>query len=178
MILETERLRLRPLDLSDAPTIQVLATPPEIAMFTLNMPSPYPEGGAEQYIRSRIEQADKGYVFGIVRKADQQLMGMIGLHPDGKFQRAEMGYWIGVPYWNQGYMSEAARRVIAFGFSETDLNRIYAGFFSPNIASRRVMENAGMTYEGMLRQHVQRFGTFYDLGYCGILRAEWEAAQA
>jgi RimJ/RimL family protein N-acetyltransferase len=110
----------------------------------------------------------------MVRKADQQLMGAISLRPHQRHQRADIGYWIGVPYWNQGYTSEAARRLVDYGFAELGLRRIYASYFSHNIASRRVMEKAGMTYEGTLRQHVERLGKFYDLGYCGILRSEWE----
>ena len=177
MILETERLILRPLELSDAPVIQELAAHPDIAATTLNMPHPYPAGAGERFIQSLIDNHDKtpDFVLGIVRKADQQLMGAISFRPDARHQRAEIGYWIGVPYWNQGYTSEAARRLVDYGFAERDLHRICASYFSHNIASRRVMEKAGMTYEGTLRQHVERSGKFYDLGFCGILRSEWEA---
>jgi RimJ/RimL family protein N-acetyltransferase len=102
-------------------------------------------------------------------------MGMITLRPEARFSRAEIGYWIGLPYWGQGYTSEAARHMVDYGFAERGLNKVYATYFVLNPASRRVMEKAGMTYEGTLRQHVQRDGVFYDLGYCGILRSEWEA---
>ena len=177
MILETDRLILRPLELSDAPTIRALAGHPDIAATTLNIPHPYPEGAAEAFIRSLSEEKpDPAYTFGMVRKQDDQLMGAIGIRPVAQFDRAEIGYWIGVPYWGQGYTSEAARRVVAFGFEALKLHRIYATYLSHNTASRRVMEKAGMTYEGTLRQHVKRFDRYYDLGYCGILRAEWEAA--
>ncbi|MEO8392775.1 MAG: GNAT family N-acetyltransferase [Chloroflexota bacterium] len=175
-ILETERLILRPLAMSDAPTVRLLAGDYEVAKTTLNMPHPYPEDAAEAFIQSRIDNADKGSVFGIVRKADQQLMGAMGIHPEGRFSRAEMGYWLGVPYWNQGYASEAARRIVAFGFEELELNRIHASYFSENIASRRVMEKAGMIYEGTLRQHIVRDGVYYDLGCCGIVRSDWDSA--
>ena len=177
MILETERLILRPLELKDAPTIRELAGHPDIAATTLNIPHPYPEGAAEAFIQSLTDSADAGtnYTFGMVRKADDQLVGAIGIRPVAQFDRAEIGYWIGVPYWGQGYTSEAARRVVDFGFETLKLQRIYATYFSHNVASRRVMEKAGMTYEGTLRQHVKRFDRYYNLGYCGILRAEWEA---
>jgi ribosomal-protein-alanine N-acetyltransferase len=178
MILETERLLLRPLTLSDAPVIQELASHPDVAATTLNIPHPYPDGAAEAFIQSRLEDTFTGYVFGIVRKADRQLMGAIGLHPDESHQRAEIGYWIGVPYWNQGYMSEAARRVVDFGFAELRLNRIAAGYFSQNIASRRVMEKSGMIYEGMWREYLKRGDRYYDVGYYSILRSEWEARQS
>lgn len=176
MILETERLILRPLDLHDAPVIQVLASHPDIAATTLNIPHPYPAGAAEAFIQSLIDKRDSSpdIELGITRKADHLLIGKISLRPDKRHQRAEIGYWIGVPYWNQGYTTEAARRLVDYGFAELGLRRIYASYFSHNIASRRVMEKVGMSYEGTLRQHIERFGRFYDLGYCGILRSEWE----
>ncbi len=179
MILETERLILRPLMLSDAPLMRELAGHSDIAATTLHIPHPYPEGAAESFIESLAESAEKGsnFTFGIIHKRDAQFMGMIGIHPVAQFDRAEIGYWIGVPYWGQGYTSEAARRLVAFGFEELKLHRIYASYFIPNTASRRVMEKAGMTYEGTLRQHVKRFDRYYDLGFCGILRDEWEARQ-
>ncbi len=176
MIFETERLILRPLELSDAPVIQELASHPDIAATTLNLPHPYPPGAAEAFIQSLIDNRDTSAnrTFGIVRKADQQLMGNISVRPNQRHQHAELGYWIGVPYWNQGYTSEAARRVVAYCFAELGLHRVYAGYLSHNLASRRVMEKAGMIYEGTLRQHLERFGKFHDVGYCGILRAEWK----
>lgn len=174
-ILETERLILRPLALSDATTIRELSGDYEVAKTTLNIPHPYPEGAAESFIQSQQDNS-KGYSFAIVRKSDPQLIGGMGIHPHERHDHAEMGYWIGVPYWNQGYASEALRRVVAFGFEELALNRIYAGYFSQNIASRRVMEKAGMTYEGTFRQHYVREGVYYDIGYCAILRSDWDSA--
>jgi RimJ/RimL family protein N-acetyltransferase len=167
-------LILRPLILSDAPTIHELAGAYEVAATTLNIPHPYPEGAAEAYIESLAKEAESTR-FGIVRKSDQQLMGAISIILEPRFQHGSLGYWMGVPYWNQGYMSEAARRVVDYGFAQLNLHRVYASYFSHNIASRRVMEKAGMTYEGTLREHVERMGKFHDLGYCGILRSEWEA---
>lgn len=178
MRLETERLTLRDPELTDAPTIHALASHPDVAATTLNIPHPYPEDAAVSFIQSLIDNRDSSpnITLALVRKADQQLIGMISLRPDQRFSRAEMGYWVGVPYWRQGYASEAARRMVDYGFAELGLNRVYATYLVHNVASRRVMEKAGMTYEGTLRQHVQRSGTFHDLGYCGILRGEWEAA--
>jgi len=177
MILETERLILRLPQMSEAATIQALAGHPDIAATTLTMPHPYPDGAAEAFIQSLIENVSADSTLALIRKTDQQLMGMISLRPDQRFSRAEIGYWIGKPYWNQGYTSEAARRLVDYCFAELGLHRVYASYLSHNIASRRVMEKAGMTYEGTLREHVQRFGKFYDLGYCGILRSDWEQAR-
>lgn len=110
----------------------------------------------------------------IERREDGALLGVIsltGLHP--VHRRAELGYWVGVPYWGKGYATEAARLIIGLGFRE-GLNSIFARFFTQNPASGRVMQKAGMRYEGTLRQHVCKNGEFLDLAYYSILRSEWQ----
>jgi RimJ/RimL family protein N-acetyltransferase len=178
--LETERLILRRLELSDAPLVYQYMQDREIAFNTLLIPYPYPEGGAEEWINGTHKAAQKGddFSFAVTRKADGLFMGACGLHRVPEHQRAELGYWLGKPHRGQGYTSEAARRLIAFGFEAMGLNRVHAGYFTRNPASRRVMEKAGMTHEGIYRQHVLKWGEFVDMGMCAILRYEYEAAKA
>jgi RimJ/RimL family protein N-acetyltransferase len=83
---------------------------------------------------------------------------------------AEMGYWIGKPFWNHGYCTEAAKRLVRFGFEALQLNRILARHLSRNPASGRVMEKIGMQYEGCLRQHIKKWGVFEDLKIYAILK--------
>ena len=71
------------------------------------------------------------------------VMGVAGIHLSHS-QKAELGYWISVPYWGKGYTTEAVKRLIQFGFEEMELNRIFASYFSNNPASGRVMEKAGL----------------------------------
>jgi [ribosomal protein S5]-alanine N-acetyltransferase len=177
MRLETARLILRPPTLTDVPTIHELASHPDVAATTLNIPHPYPEGAAIEFVENvrAAHEEKRSYTLAMIRKFDDLLMGMITIRPRLELRHAEIGYWLGTPYWGQGYTTEAARRIIDFGFQELNLYRIYASYFTSNPASRRVMEKAGMAYEGTLRQHVCRFDVFHDLGYCGILREEWEA---
>ena len=78
----------------------------------------------------------------------------------------------GVPYWNRGYCTEAARAVVAFGFSAWGMHRIQARHYTNNPASGRVMEKIGMTYEGCLRQCVQKWGEYLDVCIYGILEEE------
>jgi RimJ/RimL family protein N-acetyltransferase len=175
--LETERLLLRPLEFGDAPRIQALASDRQIAATTLNIPYPYPEGGAEMWIQQVLEHRARGdadCTFGILRKTDNVLMGAVGIHPYPSGFRAELGYWIGVDYWGQGYMTEAVRRVIQYGFEELGLHRIDAWHFMHNPASGRVMQKAGMTFEGIMRQHYFKWDEFVDIGGYSILRAEFE----
>ena len=90
-------------------------------------------------------------------------------------------FWIGTPYWGNGYATEAAKALIDYCFRDLNLNRVAASYFGSNLASRRVMEKAGMTYEGILRQAIIReipalnHRVVHDLGYCSILRDEWQA---
>lgn len=176
--LETERLILRPLTLSDSAAIQHLANDPEIAANTLTVPHPYPAGAAEEFISRSQKSAQQGeaFVFAIVRKTDDALVGVMGLHLDSGHQRAEMGYWMGRPYRGQGYTTEAARRLLAYSFDELGINRVYAAHFAHNPASGRVMQKIGMTYEGTLRQHVLKNGRFVDVLYYGIVRSEYSTS--
>lgn len=174
--LETERLVLRPFALSDAATVQLLAGSREVAATTLNIPHPYPEGGAEAWIASTLEQASQGksYSFAITRKADGVLVGCIGIGSNQEQGRGELGYWIGTPYWGHGYATEATKAIVAFGFEQLNLDRIFAAYISGNRASGRVMEKVGMTYEGTQRQHVLKWGERFDLILYGMLRSEYQ----
>lgn len=178
MHLETDRLTLRPLYAADAPRLVELADDFDVAAGTASMPHPYTVADAEQFIARFIDCGPDSpdHVFALVLKSEGSPIGVIGLHEMRDYRRAEMGYWLGKPYWNRGYASEAARRVVDFGFETRDLNRIYAACYAPNVGSARVMQKAGMTYEGTLRQHYIRFGVVHDAHYYGILRSEWEAA--
>jgi RimJ/RimL family protein N-acetyltransferase len=176
-LLETSRLILRALTPGDAQRIRELASPFEIADTTGHMPHPYLEGMAEEWIRTHEYEYVKheSAMFGIALRETGEVIGAIGLtiHPTSR--RAELGYWIGVPYWNCGYATEAARAVIRFGFEALELNRVYASHFPRNPASGRVMQKAGMTFEGILREHFIRWNKPEDLVYYGILKSEWES---
>ncbi len=84
-----------------------------------------------------------------------------------------MGYWLGQPYWNLGYGTEAAAALIEFGFNQLNLNRIYAYHLPRNPASGRIMQKIGMTYEGLLRQAAKKGDTFEDLILYAILREDF-----
>ncbi len=102
--------------------------------------------------------------------SDDVLIGAVSLRIERDDQRAELGYWIGRPYWGQGYCTEAVRAVLSFGFQQLGLNRIYAGHFSRNPASGRVMQKAGMNCEGHLRQHTKKWDAFEDIEIYAVLR--------
>lgn len=173
--LETERLLLRVPTHEDAAAIQRVVNHPDIAKMTMNIPYPYPDDGAKTWIKSLTASESQHYSFLIILKETGEIIGSIGIHPHERFSRAEIGYWLGINYWNKGYMSEACRRIIDFGFETLGLERIQAGYFTDNIASLRVMEKAGMRYECTLRSYVQKNDTDRDIAYCAIIREDWQS---
>lgn len=160
---------IRPLTPADAPAVQTLASAYEVALNTLMIPHPYPDGAAEQWIANAGD-----HTFAI--DAGGEFVGATGLMMK-EDELAEIGYWIGVPYWGRGYASEAARQLIRYGFEECGLQRIFAAHFARNPASGKVLANAGMTREGTLRRHVKKWGEYLDVHFYGILRDEWLSAR-
>ena len=171
----TPRLRLRPFTQDDAAAVQTLAGNPAIAEMTLNIPHPYPDDAAAQWISTHPENWELAHsvTYAITLRDHDTLIGCIslGFHP--RQQMAEMGYWLGQPYWNQGYATEAAQVMLHFGFTTLKLNRIYAYHLPRNPASGRVMQKMGMTYEGLLRQAAKKGDTFEDLILYAILREDF-----
>ncbi|MGH2456012.1 MAG: GNAT family N-acetyltransferase [Candidatus Limnocylindria bacterium] len=173
--LETDRLRLRPFTLADAPAVQALAGAREVAHTTLNVPHPYRDGMAETWIRTHAPGFEAGdqATFAIVNRQTNEVVGAIGLMINLDHARAELGYWVGVPFWNRGYATEATRAALRYGFEELALHRIFALHLVRNPASGRVMQKAGMQREGRLRQHLLKWDRFEDLDYYGLLAEDW-----
>jgi len=173
--IETKRLTLRMYSLNDAPELQRLIGDRDIALTTINIPHPYEDGMAEQWIQTAKGKFEKGEAvhFAIVHRAQHFFIGGIGLTVDKQNEVAELGYWIGKPHWNQGYCTEAAQAVLRYGFEVLGLNRIQARHFTRNPVSGRVMQKIGMKQEGHLRQAVKKWGKFEDWESYGILRSEW-----
>jgi len=173
--LRTDRLLLRQFERSDATDVQRLAGVKEVAAGTF-LPHPYTDGTAEQWITSQQQDFEAGVLvnFAIVLLKSEVLMGSIGLAIAAEHQHARLGYWLGVPYWNQGYATEAVNTVLVYGFNQLQLHRIYAPHFLNNPASGRVLQKVGMTYEGRMREHYVRFGRYVDLELYGMLAQDFQ----
>ncbi len=173
--IETDRLILRPFTLADAADVQRLAGDRAIAATTLSTPHPYEDGMAEAWIAGRQEVMERGesIPFAIERKCDGALIGSINLMGIQADHQAEFGYWIGVPYWNQGYCTEAAEAMLDFAFNKLGLVRVHAAHLSRNPSSGSVMQKLGMRHEGTRRHHVRKWGVLEDVELYGILVAEW-----
>jgi tRNA (cmo5U34)-methyltransferase len=177
--LQTQRLILRPFTLTDAPDVQRLAGAREIAATTLGIPHPYEDGMAEEWIKTHTAafKEKKAVNLAIALRETGELCGAIGLGIDAENNNAEIGYWIGKPYWRQGYCTEAAEAMLQYGFEVLGLHRIHSTHFSHNPASGRVMQKIGMSYEGCRREYTLKWGKFEDIVLYGILKSDWQQRQ-
>lgn len=176
--LHSARLRLRAFAAGDAADVRRLAGAFEIADTTQTVPHPYPEGAAERWIADLAPAwaAGTGIAWAITARAGGNLIGAIGLRLTPEHASAELGYWVGVPFWNRGYATEAAAAVLAFGFGPLRLNRIQARHLVRNPASGRVMAKLGMRHEGRLRQATCKHDRFEDLDLYARLAGDPEPA--
>ena len=179
-VLTTPRLVLRAFRTSDARRVSEIAGDRRVAETTLTIPHPYTEQDALAFFarQSELHRASGSSVYAITLRTpsgtgDGELIGAVGLMIDRNHRRGELGYWIGVEHWNQGYATEAARALAHHGFAELGLERIHASFFHANPASGRIMQKIGMKHEGTSRRHVFRFGVWHDSVHYGVLRDEF-----
>ena len=170
--IKTDRLRLRSYTEADISELVPLIGAREVAATTLRIAHPYTEQNARDFIaRTRNDDEIR---LAVTLGHDGRLCGGVGLRLEAEHQRAELGYWIGVPYWGKGYATEAARAMLHYGFEALKLHRILATHSKENMASGKILVKLGMHYEGCMREHVYKWGRFLDLECYGVLRQEWE----
>ena len=104
-------------------------------------------------------------------------MGGIGLRINERFNRAEIGFWIGEPFWNQGYITEANQQVLKFGFEQVGLHKIYCTHLVDNLASGRVMIKNGMIKEGVLIDHIRKNDDYLSLVQYRLTKNEFLSNQ-
>ncbi len=146
-----------------------------MASTTLSIEHPYEDGLAEQWIRSSQIKSAAGdlITFAITLLTDGSFLGSISLHPNDSRKQSEISYWIGKPYWNQGYATEAVAGVLSYAFNNLKFERVYAAHFTRNIASGRVMQKAGMLYEGSQLGPTIKWGVLENLELYGISRHQF-----
>jgi RimJ/RimL family protein N-acetyltransferase len=144
VVIRTERLLLRAPALGDARAIAELAGDYEVASMTGTIPHPYSEDMAVDWIES-LQEGEEGVAFAV--DLGGELIGCVGYRATEK-DHAEMGYWIGKPYWGMGYATEAARALILYAFEKEGFAYLTVGHFKENPASARVIAKLGFEPSG------------------------------
>jgi ribosomal-protein-alanine N-acetyltransferase len=185
--LATERLVLREFAPEDAPELRRIAQAREVARTMLRHPHPYEEGMAKEWITGLRPMFEGGFgtTFAVVLREGGTLLGAVSLYtraPDGSAVLGEdgtglLGFWLGVPYWNRGYATEAVAEVVRYGFEERGLQRVRANRFGSNAASGRVLRKVGMSHVGTRPNYYEKWGTAEDREeYCLLVR-DWRVAE-
>jgi RimJ/RimL family protein N-acetyltransferase len=155
-VLETPRLILRPICLEDAPRVQELFPYWEIVQYmAATIPWPYPDDGAEYFIREVALPAmaiGEEYYWSIAERSDPEskLIGLISLSPKSEYNR---GFWIGQAYQKRGYMTEAVIAINDFAFDTLGMDKLILNNAEPNIASHRIKEVSGARIERTIPEH-------------------------
>ena len=175
--LETPRLMIRPIEISDAPAIFEYAKLPETSA-QLCWSAHQTVVDSQNYIKDYVWEKYRQQIpepMGICLKSDPQVViGTVGAFKVGKsFDTMELSYALSPVYWNQGIVTEAAKRMIQYCFESFQANRIQARCRTDNPASKRVMEKAGMTFEGTLRQVLKIKGQICDGHIYSIISSEF-----
>jgi [ribosomal protein S5]-alanine N-acetyltransferase len=169
--LELKSCIIRPLSLQDAEPIQRYANNRKIWLNLRDIfPHPYTLENAQAFIGFASKE-DPMTNFVITK--DSEAIGCIGLRFGNDVHRktAELGYWLGEPFWGQGIMTEAVREFTRWTFETFDLQRIFAEPFATNSASIRVLEKAGFICEGRMRASVFKDGKILDSFIYALLRS-------
>lgn len=167
---------LRPWRPDDAAAVARAANDPAIAANMRNaFPSPYTEADAERFLADCIAKEGRGQ-FTRAIEADGQAVGSIGLFVQNDIyeKSAELGYWLAAGYRGQGIMPQATRLLCREAFATFNLARIYAEPFAHNTSSRRVLEKAGFTCEGTMRNSVYKNGQLFSFCMYALLREDAE----
>lgn len=165
---------LRPWREADAASIVPYADDPLVARNLRDVfPNPYTLADAQDYVRACVEREGKGQLCRAIL-VDGAAVGSIGLFlgTDVYRKSAELGYWLGRPFWRRGIMTGAVRAMCAEGFRTWDIVRIYAEPYAQNAGSRGLLEKAGFILEGTLRKSVFKNGRMLDSCVYGKLREE------
>lgn len=153
-IIYTERLVLRPVKFEDAPALSRMAGDYHIARMTGSIPSPFPIISAE--IRTMLFESAwrRGLEYSYAISVEGgELIGIVSLFRRSETSDFELGYWLGRPYWGNGYMTEACRALIDCAEDRLGVTTLTAGVFSDNPGSVRILEKLGFTNTGVIDQY-------------------------
>lgn len=173
-VLETERLRLREINMEDAEALFNCFSSDKVTRY-YGQETFRKIDEAEQFVKAFRDTYEKkrGIRWGIERKSNPGLIGTIGLHAwASKHRRAEVGYELHPDHWRNGYISEALQAVVSYGFNDLNLTRIGAIVFTENEGSQKLLQKLGFQQEGMLKQYMYQNGCSFDVNVYALLRDE------
>ena len=170
-VLETKRLALRAPRLEDAKTVAALANDRRIAENTARIPHPYKMSDAEGFI-SGANKAGGEAVF-LVTLRDKTVIGACGVRLQD--ETPELGYWLGVSYWGNGYATEALHAVIDYAFTDLSHKALQAGARVTNPASRRVLEKCGFQWTGVGLYRIRAINSSAPIDRFRLERGIWTA---
>lgn len=190
--LRTTRLLLREVNEGDLPAMRRWLSDFEIARNTGTIPHPYPDSAADDFLgrirKGREEQKTLTWAIELLDPGSARpwfgepllgYIGAVGFHDiSADHRRGELGYAIARPTWGRGIATEAALAATRYAFETMRLHRVYATHYLDNPASGVVLKKCGLKPEGLQVKHVLRFGTFRDVVMMGVLRDDWQRANA
>jgi [ribosomal protein S5]-alanine N-acetyltransferase len=176
----TERLTLRPLETSDRARLIKLANNWKVAKNLSKMPYPYTEAAADWWLGQQAGLWAGGKSLPLAITIADELIGGIGvgMRDDRNDDEWELGYWLGEPYWNRGYASEAAIALRDYAFATLGLERVVAGHYADNHASGRILTKLGFRYTcEVMRESLSR-GVKVKCLEMALPRERWEEMNA
>ena len=172
--ISTERLVLRPLRLSDVGPATLHSSDERVARMTTSIPHPYPPGAAQAYIRGILNgrRTEDAWAIDATPSDGEELIGVISYKSGPK----ELGYWVGPPYWNAGYATEAVKAVVAHLFAVRGIERLNATVFADNAASAAVLIKVGFRKTGQSQNFSVARGESVANRVFQLDRADWPGA--
>jgi RimJ/RimL family protein N-acetyltransferase len=164
-MLVSERLLLRAPEAADVNAIAHLANNVNVAANVSRMPHPYTIKDAENFVARVASGAMGKCVYAVIRNGTGEFIGCCGLQVEVSGNGLEIGYWLGEPYWNRGFATEAAQTLIDFGFRHFDVEAVDGRVRVMNIGSRRVLQKCGFQFQGT--------GMAPSLVLGGMVAVEW-----
>jgi RimJ/RimL family protein N-acetyltransferase len=168
-VLETERLVLRKPTLADVKAISHLANDRRIAENARRLPHPYSQDHAVEFVRGIAD--DKCETVFLVEN-NHTPIGMVGVDWRAP-EMPELGYWLGVEHWGQGFATEAARAVIDYTFEEFEVEQMISGARVANPASRNILEKCGFQWSGVELHRFEALGSSTPVDCFRLSRGVW-----
>lgn len=173
-IIQVNEYQIRDFKFEDKNALVKYANNPEVSKYLRNtFPSPYTVHDAERWLKSVVGKNDSLF-FAIANK--NELIGGISAIPYEDIHRftAEIGYWLGQPFWNKGITSDILKSFCNYLFNNYDFNRLTANVFEGNTASEKVLLKCGFQLEGTLKKSVFKWNIFIDQYIYGLLKENFK----